>query len=74
MLYPSPEDSALEASAGVVAGSDGDVVTASHAPTRTDDQTRFVRYLHHLTEVGQFPCNPRQNNPKKETDEKSEGP
>ena len=37
LLYPSPEDPSLRASAHVVAGSDGDVVTASHAPARTDE-------------------------------------
>ena len=36
LLYPSPEDPSPGASAGVVAGSDGDV--ASHAPARTDEE------------------------------------
>jgi len=28
-------------------------------------QTRFVRYLHQLTEGGQFPCNPKKKKKKK---------
>ena len=39
LLYPSPEDSSHEASAGVVAGSDGVVVTVSHAPAGTDEKS-----------------------------------
>ncbi len=30
-------------------------------------KTRFVRYLHHLTEGGQFPCNPPKKKKKKKT-------
>ncbi len=39
LLYPSPEESSPGASGSVVAGSDGDVVTALHAPARTDEES-----------------------------------
>ena len=39
LLYPSPENSSPGPSSGVVAGSDWDVVTASHAPARTAEES-----------------------------------
>jgi len=45
LLCPSPEDPSPEASAGAVAGSDEDVVTASHAPVRTDEESEGPSHL-----------------------------
>ncbi len=39
LLYPSPEKPSPGTSASVVAGCDGDVVTASHAPARSNEES-----------------------------------
>ena len=39
LLYPSPEEHLPGASVRVVAGNDGDLITASHATARTDKET-----------------------------------
>ncbi len=39
LFYPSPQDPSPEASADVAARGDGDVVTASHAPAGTGEES-----------------------------------